>query len=147
MINPTSADIGKYVVYVDNPALEKPTIEAGRINGWSGSVDTVFVAFPQLDATVSPAVQVCSPTNLYWLDDMAISALEKPLPSAEESREIVTQVVLRVRQSEMLTAGYCLLAEIAEGDLSAQTVCRFSQALVKLKEAMRDAGIGRGSTP
>lgn len=65
MIEPTSKDIGRFVVYCDRAPV--PTVEAGRITSFNEA--TVFVAFPKryVDGV---NVQGCNRGDLVWLDDV-----------------------------------------------------------------------------
>lgn len=64
MIEPTSKDIGRFVVYGD---AVRSTVEAGRVTSFNEA--TVFVCFPKRHIR-DVTVQGCSRCDLYWLDEL-----------------------------------------------------------------------------
>lgn len=66
MIEPTSKDIGRFVLYMDGAPV--PTVESGRLSSFNET--TVFVAFPQRGGNVV-SVQGCNRSDLWWLDKVA----------------------------------------------------------------------------
>lgn len=66
MIEPTSKDIGRFVLYMDGAPV--PTVESGRVNSFNET--TVFVAFPQRGGS-GVNVMGCNRDMLWWLDKVA----------------------------------------------------------------------------
>jgi hypothetical protein len=66
MIEPTSKDVGRFVVYVRHDGL-RPVIEAGRIRSFNELY--VFVGFPSRASDVVEP-KACTRDTLVWLDDL-----------------------------------------------------------------------------